>query len=210
MADLSLTYTLTNGTTADADQVMADLNDIKTYINASTIRTDGNTSMAAALTLVGTDPTNAAHAVHKSYLDGPHVEATGAIAQNFTDSVYKTVGFATEVKDVTNGGTAATNFDPATGIFTVPKTGVYAVSFAVTPNTGSSNLWGVRIKTTSKTRLGDRIVPANIAGASDAVRLTQSTTIHATAAETIECQMLVTATASLSVGEWIAITWLHA
>ena len=43
MASLNYPYTFTNGTTADANQVMSDLNAVKTFVEGSVLQVDGST-----------------------------------------------------------------------------------------------------------------------------------------------------------------------
>lgn len=126
MAALSLTYSLTNGQTADASQVMKNFTDTRDYVNGSTVRTDGVNAMTAALSLSG-DPTADAHAVRKAYLDGAHVVADLSnktlTGPGQADTTFVCT-FPSEVRDSHNA------FVPTTGIFTAPKTGVYGVTIA--------------------------------------------------------------------------------
>lgn len=48
MASLSIPYSFTNGDTADANQVNANFNAVKSFVEASVVQTDGSTSLAAA------------------------------------------------------------------------------------------------------------------------------------------------------------------
>lgn len=48
MASLNYPYTFTNGTTADANQVMSDLNAVKTFVEGSVVQTDGSVQAPTA------------------------------------------------------------------------------------------------------------------------------------------------------------------
>lgn len=69
MSTLALPNTITNGTTADATEVQANDAAIVAYINDQCITKDGTETMTGFLTLLASDPTDANHAVRKSYVD---------------------------------------------------------------------------------------------------------------------------------------------
>lgn len=48
MASLNYPYTFTNGTTADANQVMSDLNAVKTFVESSVVQADGSVQAPTA------------------------------------------------------------------------------------------------------------------------------------------------------------------
>ena len=69
MATASITYALSNGTTADATHVSTNFTDIVNFLNTHCVHKDGSIAMTGALTLQAQDPSNANHAVRKQYVD---------------------------------------------------------------------------------------------------------------------------------------------
>lgn len=129
MASANLTYTIENGTPADATQVQQNFVDLRDHANTEVVHRDGSLAMTGQLTLPA-DPTAGSHAVRDSYMksyidsyvDGAYVHAKDATGQVTVKDQFKTISSWTEVRD--SGG----NFSPSTGVFTVPRTGIYSVS----------------------------------------------------------------------------------
>lgn len=121
MSSVSLTYTLTNGTPADATQVQQNFVDLRDHANTELVQRDGAVAMTGPLTLSG-DPSAASHAVRKAYMDGPYVHATNANGTVGVKDKFTTIPGWTEQKDTSS------NFTPTTGVFIAPRPGVYAVS----------------------------------------------------------------------------------
>lgn len=213
MTAFSYTNTIDNGTTGDADEVQQNFDDAKTYINASVVRKDGATAMAAALTLDGNDPTNAAHAVQKAYADGPIVLATGGVSQTWPQSSFQTVKFDTEVRDGTNGLNASTNYNLSTGVFTVPKTGLYLLSVNMLDGlSGTTAIWQTRWHVLGGTAVdlsGPTVFSGGATGADP--KLTFSVAWWLTSGQTVQPQVQTDASSnpSKTLGAWLSIVWLH-
>jgi hypothetical protein len=68
MPSLSLPNTIQNGQALDALPVMGNFQAVQAFINQQTVHTDGSNAMTGQLALPG-DPTQAAHAARKAYVD---------------------------------------------------------------------------------------------------------------------------------------------
>lgn len=205
MSALTITYTLTNGTNADATQVEQDLTDIVNYVNASTVRTDGANAMTGKLTLDGTDPSNAAHAVNKSYLDGAHVIATGGVSQTFTSSTNNVVKFSTEVRDTANA------FDPTTGIFLSPKAGLYLVTFTSAFDQSVDAIIRQGVIFDGVAYELDKFVPIEVNDINEAAKVSSSMVGYVGASKNITAYInpSVTQTSVTMNIPVISIAWLH-
>lgn len=213
MTALSLTYSLVNGTTADANEVETNFLDIRNYINANVVRTDGVNAMAAALALDGNDPTAAAHAVNKNYMDGPVVLAVGSVSQNWTADTFQALKFATKSWDAENGTNGAGNYDLTTGIFTAPTTGIYQVSFGFQPTpVSSAAVYGARTVYNVTNINGVRFKADDwVSGTGSQQPIATMTSAWRVAAgDTITPSLFLDATTSKALGEWLSIVWLHA
>ena len=213
MTALSLTYTLTNGTPNDATQVMQDLNDIKTYINASTMRIDGNNTMTGETKLLNSNPTLQNGAVRKAYMDGAYVYASGGTSQIFTSGVAKTIVFSAKTFDYTNGSgdTSAGNYTLASGVFTSPLTGVYLVEFSVSPPSGCAYSHRMSVLADGVTYNGQRTVTNSAyAGGTGSQVITFTIPVRCTAAATIEPQVTIDSGVTQTIGGHVTIAWLHA
>lgn len=125
MSSVSLTYTLTNGTPADATQVQQNFVDLRDHVNSELVQRDGSVAMTGNLALPG-DPSADAHAIRKAYLDGPYVHASGGSSTVLTvKDTWKTIdGWTTKTTKNLSGST----WTPSTGVFIAPKSGCYSVS----------------------------------------------------------------------------------
>lgn len=67
---VSVTYTFTNGTDADAAEVNQNFNDLVTFINNSVVLADGTVAFTGVPSGPSADPTSANQFTRKSYVDG--------------------------------------------------------------------------------------------------------------------------------------------
>lgn len=97
MATASVTYALTNGTTADASQVATNFTDLVNFLNTSALHKDGSVDMTGLLTLHAADPTTDDHATRKSYVDvkGQQAIKTSQVATPTGTSVGGSLTLAT-------------------------------------------------------------------------------------------------------------------
>jgi hypothetical protein len=100
MATASVTYALTNGTTADASQVDTNFDDLVGFLNGSVVHKDGSVSMTGLLTLHAADPSTANHATRKSYVDGLVPSASTSFTPTWVQggAIPKTVNYAQYVR----------------------------------------------------------------------------------------------------------------
>lgn len=152
MADLALTYTLTNGTLADADKVHQDLIDIRDWVNTNAIRKDGSVTMTAALSLVAASPTTDNHATRKLYVDNrPCGMASRATDSTIATATNTAITFTSETFDTDTmvdiaGAPTRVTFKTA-GVFNVQG----QLSFDGPNATGTRAAW---ISTSTGLRLG--------------------------------------------------------
>lgn len=203
MSALSLTYTLTNGTTADASQVQQDFTDIVNYVNTDVIRTDGTNAMAAQLTLTGSDPTNANHAARKSYVDGLTLRAHGSTSQAFTADNWTTVAFSTVDEDTASAYSA--------NAYHAQTDGVYLVAFTIEPPDSDTTPYFIRVSAGGSTYDGPALIPNSVNTEGSSVSpLHMAVPVRVTAAQTITPQVLIHGgSPTRSLGSWFAVTWLH-
>jgi hypothetical protein len=74
MSSVSLPNTIQNGQALDALPVMGNFQALQAFINQQTVHTDGSNAMTGQLALPG-DPTQAAHAARKAYVDQAAAQA---------------------------------------------------------------------------------------------------------------------------------------
>lgn len=202
MTALSLTYTLTNGTTNDATQVEQDFTDILNYINGSVVRTDGANAMTAALSLSG-DPTADSHAVRKAYTDGPYVLATNGTAGTWATNVPQVVKFGTKVD-----ATAA--YSTTTGLFTATKKGIYLASWTASPDRTNAILFRMGLNVNGTLFNGPLYQPSAINGLAETSNQHMSMPVALDVGQSVYPSLSTSAnTLSHAFGEWFAVTWLH-
>lgn len=78
MATLATSYTFTNGTTADADQVEQNFTDIVDFINTNVIQADGSVAFTGVPEGPATDPTDANDLARKAYVDAQIIAGIAA------------------------------------------------------------------------------------------------------------------------------------
>lgn len=214
MAALSLTYTLTNGTTGDAAQVQQNFTDITNFVNGSVVRIDGTNAMTAALSLVGTDPTNAAHAVQKNYVDGAYAYASGGTSQTFTLNTNVAVHYTAKAFDYVNGAgdTSSSNMSTATGLFTAPKTGVYLVMFRPAFDQSETFLVRQRIGVNATTFYdGPWYKPSAINPVNEIATIPFTLPVRVSSGDTIGGYVNTTATVTRTMNNpTFAVSWMHA
>lgn len=205
MSALSLTYTLTNGTTGDADQVQQDFDDIVAYINADVVRIDGTNPMGADLVLNAADPSTTNSAARKAYVDGCYVRAHGSTSQTFTADTWTTLKFATEDLD------AAGAYNLSTGTFTSNRAGVYLVSFTISPSDADNIEWQLRINGDGTTFDGPHANSSLVDTAgSGTSNMHMSAAVYVGNAKTILPQVLAHGgSPTRSIGADLSIAWLH-
>jgi hypothetical protein len=102
MATASVTYALSNGSSADAAEVNTNFNDLVSFLNGSVVHKDGSVSMTGALSLPASDPSDANHATRKQYVDRRAVRmASNAAPSVGATSTASTSGSATTLATVT-------------------------------------------------------------------------------------------------------------
>lgn len=202
MADLSLTNSIDNGTSLDADEVQQSLDEIVSDINANCARIDGSNAMTSALSLSG-DPSADAHAVRKAYVDGAYVFAQSSIAQAFTANAHAVLKFSTETYDT------ATAYNLSSGFFTAPKTGIYAVTFAVAPDQADTYLLRMRIVADSVNYEGPRYVPSAINNVNESAIQVHHAEVRCASGATINPDVSISSALTRSLGAYLTITWLH-
>ncbi len=97
MATASVTYALSNGTTADASQVQTNFTDLVNFCNSSVVHKDGSQAMSGLLTLHAADPSSSNHATRKLYVDtkGQQAIRTSQVATPSGTSVAGSLTLAT-------------------------------------------------------------------------------------------------------------------
>lgn len=108
MAEASVTYVFSNGTSADAAQVDQNFTDLISFINGEVVQRDGSVAMTGPLVLPGL-PTNALHAATKAYADnGPpsQVLVTHALPNDVAqhDTEFENWGTPTDYLFIPNPG----------------------------------------------------------------------------------------------------------
>lgn len=89
MATLTVTYTFTNGTPAQAAEVNKNFDDTVVFVNGSVVHTDGSKPFTAIPTIPTTDPSTDGHVASKKYVDdktkiltrGQKTAASGNVAE---------------------------------------------------------------------------------------------------------------------------------
>lgn len=109
----SVTYTFTNGATADAGQVNQNFTDLVNYLNTNLMAADGSVAMTGLLSLYGSDPSSSNHATRKSYVDTRDTKAwmrvaAGSLTMN-TVSAFNTTYYSTSSVTLTNPSIGALN-----------------------------------------------------------------------------------------------------
>lgn len=208
MTAVALTNTLTNGTTEDADEVQQNFVDLRDYINDKVIRQDGANSMAAALTLSG-DPSAASHATRRSYVDGCVVLATGGATQSWVADTWATVKFSSEVRDTTDGGTAATNYTLASGVFVAPSNGIYLCSFGIAPQSGTTDRYETRVSFDGTLIEGFKYGPGNWTSATTGNSSMSAAWYCASGQQILPQLRTHNSVASQTFGAWLSIVRLH-
>jgi hypothetical protein len=149
MATASVTYALTNGTTADASQVDTNFDDLVGFLNSSVVHTDGSKSLTGLLTLHAADPSSSNHATRKSYVDVKGQQAI-RVSQTATPSGTSVAGSLTLA--------TVTVTDPGYDIYVEGHGSVAAFS---TGQTTAWSVWSLLIKVDGVTK--DRLdIPHSI------------------------------------------------
>lgn len=225
MGTFEIPNTLTNGKTADASEVMADLNAIRSFVLSETVHTDGANQMSDPLTLKSGAPTGALHAAHKGYVDskvaaateGPYVFVQPASVNEATlqedVSDWTTIKFGTIRQQTGNSGTS--NGYQTSGAYETPKAGLYIVSATV--GGAADNYLSTRIKVGSDYYFGPRWNPADAGGDATAepepkhapMSFTHVVRVG-TAGTAIEVQFNPDVAGDFRVGKSLTVAWLHA
>jgi hypothetical protein len=220
MASFNLPNTLTNGETADANDVMADLNAIRTFALTQTVHTDGANEMSGALTLKSGAPTDSRHAAHKGYVDskvsaatdGPYVfvRPSGDIEDSPLQedvSGWTTIKFGSIVHQSGNSGTS--NGYQTSGAYEAPKAGLYIVSATV--GGAADNYLSTRIKVGSDYYFGPRWNPDLVNTGTEVGPMSFTHVVKVGAAgNLIEVQFNPADSGDFRVGKSLTVAWLHA
>lgn len=142
MSNITLTNTLTDGQVADADEVMANFNDIVNVVNGSIDGTNISSSSALAITSLAATGAISLAGVLTSTL------ATGTAPLAVTSTTV-----CTNLNADTVDGYEASELGASDGWFAVADTWTYASSTTITVPTGAASIYsvGMKIKITQTT-----------------------------------------------------------